>query len=507
MIIGNINYKDNFRGVINFLHGVIVMTQNKERNVQYWIHTAIGLLLMFGIPLLPPLEPITEIGMQLGGIFIGLIYLWTMVETFWPSLLAAVALIFTDYANINSVVSMFGAYMPLLALFAMILYGGVGSCGLTQYIGRWFLTRKIINGRPIVFTFCMMLLVYIVSAFVDPLLALLVIWPVICETLESVGYNRTDKYPKILLVSTFLTLQMGLCLLGFFPPTLIILSSFEAASGIATNYALYMLLNIFTSLIFMLVAVLVIKYVLRPDMSKLKNYSIEQMRQNPLPPMNIQQKVYIGVIVAILLYVIVPMFLPADSIITKLISQLDLFGFFILAIAVLSLVKIDGEPILDTAKITKECVVWDLFLMLSLVMFYSTSLLDEQTGIQAWLVNTLVPIFSGYSSIVFILAIIVTGILITNIANNAVTGAILMQIIVAVAPSLGITNMVPLAMIVTLAMFLAVLTPAASPYAAVMHTNKDWLTSNDITKYGLVMMLIAFLVYVLVGLPFANILF
>lgn len=67
----------------------------------------------------------------------------------------------------------------------------------------------------------------------------------------------------------------------------------------------------------------------------------------------------------------------------------------------------------------------------------------------------------------------VLGVLITNVANNAITGAILMQIIVAMAPSMGIDNPVPLAMTVTMAMFLALLTPAASPYAAVLHANKE----------------------------------
>jgi len=480
---------------------------SKTKDLKYWIHTAIGLLLMFGIPLLPPIEPITEIGMQLGGIFIGVVYLWTMVETFWPSLLAAVAIAFTDYADITMIMSFFSNYNVLIALFAMILYGGVSSCGLTQYIGQWFLSRKIINGRPAVFTFFMVALVYVVSAFVDPLLALFVIWPVILSILESVGYKKTDKYPKILLLATFIALQMGLCLWGFFPPTVIILSSFEVASGIPVQYLMYMVLNVLTSLIYMFVVVLVIKFVLRPDMSKLKNFTIEDVKKNPLPPMNIQQKIYIGVIIAILLYVLLPMFLPAGSALAALFARLDLFGFFLLAIAVLALIRIDGVPILDAPKVTKECVIWDMFLMLVIIMFYSTSLLDEATGIQDWLIGILVPFFSGHSPIVFMISILVVGTIITNVANNAVTGAILMQIIVAVAPSLGLTNMVPLAMILTLAVFLAALTPAASPYAAVMHTNKEWLSSSDILKYGTVMIVVAFLIYVVIGLPLANFLF
>ena len=45
-----------------------------------YIHTAIGLVLMFGIGLLPPIEPVTQAGMQVGGVFIGLLYLWTILS-------------------------------------------------------------------------------------------------------------------------------------------------------------------------------------------------------------------------------------------------------------------------------------------------------------------------------------------------------------------------------------------------------------------------------------------
>ena len=37
----------------------------------YWLHLAIGLGFMFLFPQLSPIEPITEVGMQLLGIFAG----------------------------------------------------------------------------------------------------------------------------------------------------------------------------------------------------------------------------------------------------------------------------------------------------------------------------------------------------------------------------------------------------------------------------------------------------
>lgn len=483
------------------------MTATKQNDMKYWIHTIIGLVLMFGIPQLPPIEPITQIGMQIGGIFIGAIYLWSFVGTFWPSLIAIVALGFTDYADMYTMFSSFAGYLPLLMLFCMIFFGAIGDCGLTQYIGRWFLTRKIINGRPSVFNFLMMTAVFVVSAFIDPLMALLVLWPTLYVILEEVGYSKEERYPRILIIATFLAVTLGQCTLPFFGGQLVILGAFEAASGIPTNYGLYIFFNVITSLLIFVVVTLLIKYVLRPDMSKMANVSIEKINKEPLPPMNLQQKIYIVAALAFLAFAIAPSILPADWMIVEVINRLNLVGFTLLAIALLSMIKIDGKPVLDPVHICKEYVMWDLYLLVVVAVFLSNCLMVDETGIKPWLINLLTPVFGSHGQIFFIVVLMVLGVLITNVANNAITGAILMQIIVAMAPSMGIDNPVPLAMTVTMAMFLALLTPAGSPYAAVLHANKERVSNGDIIKYGSIMIIASVIVYIAVGLPLANILF
>lgn len=406
----------------------------------------------------------------------------------------------------NGIFAAFSGYLPLLMLFCMIFIGAIGDCGLTQYIGRWFLTRKIINGRPSVFNFMMMVAVFAVSAFIEPLMAMLVLWPTLYVILEEVGYQRNDSYYRILIVATFMAVTLGQCTLPFFGGQLIILGAFEAASGVPTNYGLYILFNLITSLLIFLALTLFIKYVLRPDMSKMANISIEQINKNPLPPMNMQQKIYIIAAIAFLVAALAPSFLPADWAITQFLTELNLVGFTLLAIAVLAIIKVDGKPIMDVAHITKEYVSWDLYLLVVVAVYFSGCLLDDATGIKPWLIGILNPLFGSHGYLFFVIVLFVTGVILTNFANNAIVGAIFMQIIVAMAPSMNIDNPVPLAMTMTMAMFLAVLTPAASPYAAVLHAN-DRVSINDIYKYGGMMVVLSLIIYIALGLPIANIIF
>lgn len=51
----------------------------KKVHWTYWLHLAIGLGLMLGFPLLSPIELITEVGMTVLGVFLGMVYLWSVL--------------------------------------------------------------------------------------------------------------------------------------------------------------------------------------------------------------------------------------------------------------------------------------------------------------------------------------------------------------------------------------------------------------------------------------------
>ena len=58
----------------------------------YYLHTVVCLLIMFGFGQLPPVEPLTPLGMNLIGIFLGVLYGWVCIEIVWPSLAGLLAL-------------------------------------------------------------------------------------------------------------------------------------------------------------------------------------------------------------------------------------------------------------------------------------------------------------------------------------------------------------------------------------------------------------------------------
>ena len=68
------------------------MTRKAFHAPSYYLHTVICLLIMFGFGQLPAVEPLTPLGMNLIGIFFGVLYGWIAIEIVWPSLAGLLAL-------------------------------------------------------------------------------------------------------------------------------------------------------------------------------------------------------------------------------------------------------------------------------------------------------------------------------------------------------------------------------------------------------------------------------
>ena len=108
---------------------------------------------------------------------------------------------------------------------------------------------------------------------------------------------------------------------------------------------------------------------------------------------------------------------------------------------------------------------------------------------------------------VFILLILGFALITTNFANNAGMAVVLLPVIIAFADQYPGVNSLVLSMTVTMMVFVALLTPAASPYCGMLHARRDLVSYGEIIKLFLPMAVIALLVYAFVGFKIANFLF
>lgn len=108
------------------------MSEAKKKRSLYPLHLVIGFGLMALFWIMPPIDPITPLGMRCAGAFLGMVYLWSACDTLWPSLVGLFMLAISGYdeAGFNSTwMNAVGVYTVLLTLFAMVLFGAMDEVG------------------------------------------------------------------------------------------------------------------------------------------------------------------------------------------------------------------------------------------------------------------------------------------------------------------------------------------------------------------------------------------
>ena len=487
-----------------------------KKNMSY-IHFAIGLLIMLIFRFIPVgvLPNVTEPGLQIMGIFIGTIYLWTTSDPSVASITAIVMIGLSDFTTAGgALVGCFGNATVIQMLFLMIFMGGLTNRRLTVYIGRWILTRKVIEGKPWVFTTAILLGSYCMSVFIGCFAPIFLFWPVLYGIFEDVGFKKTDKYPKLIVIGVVLGaligfpvppyMSNGLALLGNYRGLLPNFGNLSEMPGVMIADGTYFIACFIMGLLLIASVVLVMRFVFRPDVEPLKDVTIEMLEKNPLPPMNKAQKIYGVSLVVFIFCMLVPSLLPTVPVLSFLYQNSLLVPVALTVI--LCLLRGEDGPVLDMQSVMGKDFAWPTFWLCTAAIYLGGVLTNEATGITPFLNTVLSPIFTGMSGAVFTVVLLLVTVVLTNICNSLVIGMIMQPVVLTYCVSAGVNPAPIITLLIFTVLLSAACTPAASPFAAMLFGNKEYLTSGDVYKYATTFVLVELVIILVIGIPFINVL-
>lgn len=485
-----------------------VVSEGGQQGIWKILAPLLGILITFGFGYLPPIDPITPMGMKVLGIFLGMIFLWSFCDLLWSSLMGIAALVVVGYAPLPKVIQMsFGNVVPCLVLFALILFGAIQNSGVTRYIARYFLTRKIINGRPSVFNFIFIYATYVLAAISATILPVIIfMWAILFDVLREVGYKKGDKYTAIMVIGVFFGAISGQAAKPFTGSALMIVGAYEQVAQAQIDYLQYMLFGFIMSSLGILVYSLLIKFVFRPDMSRIADISIERFQREPLPPMSAEQKWMAGALTSFFVLVLLPSILPKSIPVIALLAKIGPLGVCLLFIAAFCAIRVNGKPLMKFKEIASKYVVWDVYILVCMAMVISAAMTTKGMGITEFIANMLSPILGGHSFAFFLVSAIIFCTLITQFANNGVMGVLFMPMLKFFSEQAG-GSFEATAVILIFALHMAIMTPAASPYAAFIYGNNEWLHKQDILKYGLVIIIMSIALFCVAGIPVARMIY
>lgn len=470
-----------------------VIVSEKEKNTKYYMNSAICLVIMFGFGYLPPIDPITVLGMQILGIFLGMVYGWIFVGIAWPSLAGLIALMQTGYMTAGNVIkSSFGEANVVLMFFIFIFCGTFAHYGLSRIIAVWSITRKAVLGRPWVFTFVFLMVMAFLGGVTSATPTIVIGWSLAYVISEQCGFKKGDSYPLILIFGTAFAAQLGDCIIPFKSIPLLVMGVYESLAGQSIPLGSYMLIVILATALCTIVYLWVAKLVFKPNMSSLKELDAKALAGSDGIRMNKVQKVVLFFLIMLMLMMLLPGFFPKSTFfVIVFLKKIGSVGICILLVMLMCLIQIDGVPVIEFKKMVGN-VEWNSILLLAAAIPVANAMSDEASGFPAALEAMISPLAMNTSPFVFVLLIGLLATLITNVMTNGPVGMILMAAVFAATQSVGMN---PTAAVVTVVMcvHISVLFPSGSSTAALINGN-EWIGTKNLWKIGPMACMVSWLI-------------
>ncbi len=475
-------------------------------NTKKWIFTVLGILLMFGCQFLPPMFGLSQLGMQVAGIFIGTIILWLFVSVTWPSILCIVALIMSPlYTYSSGLSASMGGWIVSFVLFSSMVTYVLGQTGFLKRCAVWFVTRKFTQKNPWLFLALLFLAPLVIGSFMSPIPAFMVFVPIAEQIFEELGWKKGDRVPQMIILALlfFASLSTITTPIAHTVPILG-MSLYEQDMGTPIDFVQYTIFGVVSAAIIYVLAILLLKYVFRPDLSRMKNLNQDVLKQG-ITKMSAEEKctlVVFGLVVAMwMLPGIIEPILPT---IASAISSLGTPTPPMIGTVVLCLIHFKGKPLMNFTEAMGKGVPWGAVLMVAATGILGSALTNEEVGLTAVAVNAISPLIQNMPPMLFVFMISFFTVLLTNFASNTVTVTLIYSISLPLVYGGAIAGVDPAALtsVIGAGACVALATPPSTAHAAIA-AGTGWLNTDIMLRYGLLLSLAAAIVLAFVGYPIA----
>ena len=486
------------------------MESSNKKTAKYYIFSAIGIAIMLFFGYLPPFGTVTELGMKVLGIFIGAIWCFSTVGCFWPALLALI-LFGTSGLYEGGVTATFAAAFGsdtwLFVLFVLAFAAMINNSGASKVIANNMASWRFTKGKPYAVSWVLLTIAYVVGALISVTPGIVITWAILYVMCEGYGYKPHDKYPTLMVIAITFAALMGQAALPFKAAPIMYMNALTKATegAVTVSYAQFALVAIPMTYLAGISPLLAMKFIFRPDVSLIKNSDF--VFTSDETKFNSEQKIFMLFLAAFFVLLFLPgIFTKAGGFIAWLKTIGNTAICVLLLIIAGFVMKKNGTSFVNLAKTFKDGIPWETMMILAFAVVATSAMTNANCGIKDQIAAWLTPLFGeGTGMGLFIFLVILLSAVITNFIGNLIVGLMFVPIIVAFATSAGISQNLVVAIAVTTNMSLFL--PSASPLAALLHSNTEWCSSNDIYKYSWPIVIVGVLVCFLVCVTLGNLVF
>ena len=461
------------------------------------IHYIITAALVIGFRFIPGFAGITPLGMGILGTFIGAIYGWVTIGTFWPSIVALAGIGISIGMN-QMLVAGFANLVFIGLIFIMPIINFCTETGAFQWIIDKVLSSKAMQGKGWLTVWILFIVTYLLG-FANPIIICIIICSFATIICKQVGIEKNEKFPIYVYLGIAFSAMLGQILLPFAGTGLTLIMAYNTMfPDYPLNFIKYLVFMLPMGVILVTIYTLLLKFVFRVDVSKVANFKSPY----EIGKMNGNQKISLFFF---LMYIVLMLIstLPLGAV-SAFLGKFGLAGITFVVLAVMALLKNkDGTPLTNVEQ-GLSTAPWGLVVMMCYIMVIAAYMNTPETGIPTAMAALLTP-FTALPPLVFVVVSLAFAAILTNFANNMLIIVLVMPFMFNFSSSIGLTPTGMIAILFVMAQF-ALITPGASPVTAVA-MGQEMAEATLMTKAALKVVPIMFVIGLCIGWPFASILF
>lgn len=368
---------------------------------------------------MPEANGLTHAGVSLLSVFIPTIYLWLICGTGWTSLLSITMVVLLQvYDGTSAYMTLWGNICAAAVIPFLMISTVLEESGAFEWIVKWIISRKCIHGRPILFLIMMIFSMVIISVFTAPQVVAVLFFNLLSEVTAAIGYKKEDSfYTSYGLVIGWISQICDGVLIWGRPYLLTMIAVVSGLGFTKFTVMTYFQFALFYLLLAVVVILCIVKFWIRPDLSKFVNYDDAKIRRELKEnPISKRGKIALAGMVLILSCYVLASF-------QTYFSKITIAGSVTLICALLCVITVDGKPVMDLNKAASK-VPWSMIFFLGAIMFYAGTVGSDVYGISTCLQNILSPMIGNMPVFVAIFMGLTFASIATNFCSNSVSGVV-----------------------------------------------------------------------------------
>ncbi len=460
--------------------------------------------------LLPPLEPLTAVGMKVVGIFLFTIIWWATMGIGYPSILCIALLALTGAMTPKAVFA--ASWGNYLILFILALFGLAQCFRLTGFSHRfalWFLTRPFTVGHPWLMIAMFLLGPLLLGGVMSGTATCITFMAIAEPMLGALGYKKGDRFAATLMMGIGWTATAAFIMTPIgHASNVMLIEWIQRDTSYVISFPLWMAVGVPTGLLLYLLILGYLRFVVRPNVSKFSGTAVEYVRQekDKIGAMKLEEKLVVG----IFLVVVVCWMLPglAGNILPGVSAYFDKIGYAIpplVGACLLCIIRVKNQPLM-TFQQWMAGVPWGAIALIAAIMAIRDVVGSPETGIPQLLANLFQPIATSAPFFVYRLIGQIWVSTQTNIMSNLVSACLVYGAMVPAAIGAGVGNPVALGFTIFAGARAGFALPSATTNTALV-TGSGWVPVGFMIRHGFAVTIGVILLCIFVVYPWASFVF